>query len=384
MKKRSAVTQPFSLFAIALSLVLWSFIFVVVTSAVSAAPPTSSPISTQALEQTFKQNQQKALDLEHQGDKKKALEVIRSTATALKSLPPYNDHRSQLRIRVAELELQNKLENDCFHSVEQIISDSQQIIANAAADGDLWLEIGYLKDLLVRYAEDNDSLQSLKLAHRLCETYRETRCKPKDTLEPLCRSEVRHKDWIGLQGSASDLLLTGNDSLTQLTGLTMLQLSYSKQGLTKKAKEAEDKSQKMMKLSHEANVDERALHREVALVQNSVLNYKAALTEIKAALALDEKLPRHSGQTQVATDMGIKAQIETASGQFDDAIRDAKQADKLWNSCDPSIWKSSASRTLSQCHADALAALEQSLRAKHLNKEADEARARRKQIFFLR
>jgi hypothetical protein len=348
----------------------------------SAAP--ASQKSTGPLEQNFRQNLQKALDLEHHGDKKKALEVIRSTITALKSLPPYSDHRSQLRVRQAELELQNKLEMDCFHSVEQIISDNEQIASNAGTDGDLWLEMGYLKDLLLRYAEDNDSLAALKLAHNLCKTYTEIRCRPKDTLEPLCRSEVKHKDWVGLERSANEFLKTGNDSLTQLTGLAMLQLSFSKQEKTKRAKEAADRSQKLMKLSHEANVDERALHREMALVQNSVLNYKTALIEIKAALALDEKLPHTSGQTQVATDMGIKAQIETDSTQFDDAIKDARQADKLWNSCDPSVWKSSYSRTLTQCHADALAALEQSLRAKHLNREADAARARRRQIFFLR
>jgi tetratricopeptide (TPR) repeat protein len=195
---------------------------------------------------------------------------------------------------------------------------------------------------------------------------------------------VKHKDWIGLQGSASELLKTGNDSLTQLTGLAMLQLSFKNQGMTKKAKEVADRSQKLIKSSHETNVDERALHRELALVQNSVLNYKTAIVEINAALALDEKLPHISGQTQVATDLGIKAQIETAGGQFDLAIKDAKKADELWINCDPSIWKSPYSRALTQCHGDALAALEQSLRAKHLNKEADEARARRKQIFFLR
>jgi tetratricopeptide (TPR) repeat protein len=195
---------------------------------------------------------------------------------------------------------------------------------------------------------------------------------------------VKHKDWVGLEASADEFLKTGADSLTQLTGLAMLQLSFSKQEKTKRAKDVADRSQKLMKLAHEANVDERALHREMALVQNSVLNYKTALFEIRAALALDEKLPHSTGQTQIATDLGIKAQIETNSAQFDAAIKDAKQADKLWNSCDPSVWESSYSRTLTQCHADALAALEQSLRARHLNKEADEARARRRQIFFLR
>jgi tetratricopeptide (TPR) repeat protein len=348
---------------------------------VSAAPEPGAGAGAADLEQTFRQKQQKALDLEHQGDKKGALEVIKSAAAALKSLPPYCDHLSQLRVRQAELELQNKLQIDCFQSIDKIIADNIKIASNAGSDGDLWLEIGYLKDLLLRYAEDNDSLQAFKLAHRLCESFRETRCKPKDTLEPLCRSEVKHKDWVGLEKSAGDLLRVSDNSLSQLTGLAMLQLSFSKQGKKKQAKEVGDRLQK---LSPETSANERVWHREMALVNKSILSYNIALIEINKALSLDEKLPHSSGQTQIATDLGIKAEIESAAGQFDDAIKDAREADKLWNSCDPAVWKSSYSRTLTLCHADALAALEQALRAKHLIKESDDARARRRQILYIR
>jgi tetratricopeptide (TPR) repeat protein len=161
----------------------------------------------------------------------------------------------------------------------------------------------------------------------------------------------------------------------------MLQLSFSKQGKKKQAKEVGDRLQK---LSPETSANERVWHREMALVNKSILSYNIALIEINKALSLDEKLPHSSGQTQIATDLGIKAEIESAAGQFDDAIKDAREADKLWNSCDPAVWKSSYSRTLTLCHADALAALEQALRAKHLIKESDDARARRRQILYIR
>jgi tetratricopeptide (TPR) repeat protein len=384
MRKRRVATLLEGLPSLAFSLALVAGSSFTHMAGVSAAPEpggAGAGTAAAALEQTFRQKQQKVLDLEHQGDKKGALEVIKSAAAALKSLPPYGDHLSQLRVRQAELELQNKLQIDCFQSVDKIIADNIKIASNAGNDGDLWLEIGYLKDLLLRYAEDNDSLQAFKLAHKLCESFRETRCKPRDTLEPLCRSEVKHKDWVGLEKSAGDLLRISDNSLTQLTSLAMLQLSFSKQGKKKQAKEVGDRLQK---LTPETSANERVWHREMALVNKSVLNYNIALIEINKALSLDEKLPHASGQTQIATDLGIKAEIESAAGQFDDAIKDAREADKLWNNCDPAVWKSSYSRTLTLCHADALGALEQACRAKHLLKEADDARARRRQILYIR
>lgn len=369
-KSRSLKVLPFALLLLLFSL----------NAAVSGSPlPTKSlPANT---ELTFKQNQQRAFDLEQEGHRSEALALVRNTLQSLQRLPPYCDHISQLRVREAELELQTRMETECYRSVKKIIQDAPKIRSGAGADGELWLELGYLEDLLVRHAAEGDSLDGFKLASDICQNFKEIRCRPKETIEPLCRSEIRHKDWIGLETSASQLSALADNPLTQLTALSMLELTLSKQ---KKQAQAKKVAERLQKLSPGPDLDERIRHRDAALVQYSVLNHNLALKEIDAALVLDKRLPAVSKKTQIATDLGIKAEIELVSGQLDNAIKDATEADKVWVSLDPSIWKSASSSTFTHCHVDALAVLEQAFQAKKLPDQASEARNRRRQLLYVK
>ena len=332
-------------------------------------------------DEIFSKYQREALDFEHGGNKKKALETIETARKALASLPPYADKISQLRVRQAELELQNNLTTQALNSVQKLVADHEKIEANAAADGDLALEFSYLKDLLLKNAQTTDAQEAYELTNSICQSFKIAHCRPRETLQPLCDYYLRHKKWSELEAKAKLLEAVSDNPLTKMSSLAMLELSYEKQG---KKKEASSAKQKLNALDPMTPQNERVWHRDMAGVQLSVRNYEQALTEIEKSISLDAALTGAAKDTQQATDLGVKADIENKLGRFGPAIEDAKLSDKLWTKCNPEIWRSRDAITFSKCHGSTLATLESALRSAHRVPEADEIRNHRRAIEYVR
>jgi shikimate dehydrogenase len=331
--------------------------------------------------QTFEQYEREATDLEHQGKKKEALQTIQNARKNLPTLPPYCEQTSDLRVREAALQLQNKLATESLANCRAIIQDSQKIVDTARDGEDLWLDIAYLKDLLEKYGQDNDSQEAFELAHKICTSFHQTRCKPRETIQPLCDFYIRHKKWQELEPAANEALALSSNPLSKMSSLAMLQISLEKQG---KKKEALGAEKQINQLDPKTPQNERVWHRDMANVQLSVRNYERALSEIDQACQQDGKLTGSSKTIELATDLGIKADIENKLDKFEDAVRDGKEADREWSRCGFDIWKSREAMLLTRCHAQALNAWETGLRNLHRNKEADEVKARRRTIEYVR
>jgi len=320
-----------------------------------------------------------AADLEHKGSKDKALQVIKEALKKYSALPPYSDQGSQIRVRLAELQLLNNQQDEAISSTKNILENSQRIRANVTGNGDFWLELGYLKDLLAKYGEEKDSPQALECANEICLRFKELRCKPRNTLELLCKSYIHHKQWSGLETSSQKLLALSDNPLTRISSLAMLELAYEKQG---KKKEAHQLSQEINTISPKTPENERVWHRDMALVQSSVLNLEKAMTEIEAAIALDNGLKGSLRTTQLATDLGKKAEIERLLGKLPEAIKDARAANQMWTESSPELWRGSSAALFSNCQGETLLTLEEALRAAHKNAEADSIRSHRRQIQY--
>ncbi|HEY9754925.1 MAG TPA: shikimate dehydrogenase [Oculatellaceae cyanobacterium] len=331
--------------------------------------------------EAFEQYQRQATDLEHQGKKKEALQAVQSARKNLTSFAPYSEQISELRVREAALELQTNMVKESLANCHAIVQDRQKIIDGAKGGEDLWLDMAYLKDLLGKYAQDNDSQEAFELAHKLCNSFHQTRCKARETIQPLCDYFIRHKKWKELEPAANESLSLSSNPLTQMSSLAMLQLSLEKQG---KKKEAQTAEKKINQLDPKTPQNERVWHRDMANMHISVRNYDRALNEIGQACQRDQKLTGASKSIELANDLGIKADIENKLGKFEDALDDAKEADQLWSHCGPNIWRSREAIMLSKCHTQALTAWEYALRSLHRDKEADQVKAHKRTIEYVR